>query len=90
MNTPAITLKIKSIFDWIASNVSTQKLYGLWMTDLVMGGSLLKILNGAPIISINKIIRLRERNIFFKFKYMKQYLTKIIPNKFDNKWLKSL
>ena len=25
------------------------------MTDLVMGGSLLKILNGAPIISINKI-----------------------------------
>ena len=55
MNTPAITLKIKSIFDWIASNVSTQKLYGLWMTDLVMGGSLLKILNGAPIISINKI-----------------------------------
>ena len=52
MNTPAITLKIKSIFDWIASNVSTQKLYGLWMTDLVMGGSLLKILNGAPITKI--------------------------------------
>ena len=25
------------------------------MTDLVMGGSLLKILNGAPIIRINKI-----------------------------------
>lgn len=51
----AMILKIKSILDWIASNVSTQKLYGLWITALVTGGSLLKILNGAPIISIKKI-----------------------------------
>ena len=48
MNTPAITLKIKSIFDWTASSVSTQKLYGLWIMDLVKGGNLLNILNGVP------------------------------------------
>ena len=51
----AMMLKIKSILFSIRLNVSTQKLYGLWIIDLVTGGSLLKILNGAPIISINKI-----------------------------------
>ena len=53
MNIYAMTLKIKSIFDWIASSVSTQKLYGLCITDLVIGGNLLKILKGIPIIKIN-------------------------------------
>ena len=46
----AMILKIKSILFSIRLNVSTQKLYGLWIIDLVTGGSLLKILNGAPII----------------------------------------
>ena len=46
----AIMLKIKSILFSIRLNVSTQKLYGLWIIDLVTGGSLLNILNGAPII----------------------------------------
>ena len=45
----AMMLKIKSILFSIRLNVSTQKLYGLWIIDLVTGGSLLKILNGAPI-----------------------------------------
>ena len=53
MNIYAMTLKIKSIFNWIASSVSTQKLYGLCKTDLVIGGNLLKILKGIPIIKIN-------------------------------------
>ena len=52
MNIAAITLKIRSILDSIRLNVSTQKLYGLWITDLVIGGSLLNILNGAPITKI--------------------------------------
>ena len=46
----AMILKIKSILFSIRLNVSTQKLYGLWIIDLVTGGSLLNILNGAPII----------------------------------------
>ncbi len=45
-------LKIKSIFDSIILNVSTQKLYGLKIKERVIGGSLLKILKGAPIIKI--------------------------------------
>ena len=52
MNKAAMKLKIKSILDSIRLNVSTQKLYGLWITDLVIGGSLLNILNGAPITKI--------------------------------------
>ena len=52
INIAAITLKIRSILDSIKLNVSIQKLYGLWITDLVIGGSLLKILNGAPITKI--------------------------------------
>ena len=32
MNKAAIVLKIKSILDSIILNVSTQKLYGLWIT----------------------------------------------------------
>ena len=46
----AMMLKIKSILFSIRLNVSTQKLYGLWIIDLVTGGSLPNILNGAPII----------------------------------------
>ena len=45
-------LKIRSILDSIILNVSTQKLYGLWITDWVIGGSLLNILKGAPITKI--------------------------------------
>ena len=52
MNKAATKLRIKSILDSIRLNVSTQKLYGLWITDLVIGGSLLNILNGAPITKI--------------------------------------
>ena len=52
MNRAAIVLKIKSILDSIILNVSTQKLYGLWIIDWVIGGSLLNILKGAPITKI--------------------------------------
>ena len=52
MNIAAIKLKIRSILDSIRLNVSTQKLYGLWITDRVIGGSLLNILNGVPITKI--------------------------------------
>ena len=68
----AIMLKIKSILFSIRLNVSTQKLYGLWIIDLVTGGSLLNILNGAPIIKTKR----RNGNdskkikIFFKEKFI--------------------
>ena len=52
MKKAAIVLKIRSILDSIRLNVSTQKLYGLWITERVIGGSLLKILNGAPTTKI--------------------------------------
>lgn len=68
----AIMLKIKSILFSIRLNVSTQKLYGLWIIDLVTGGSLLKILNGAPIIKI--IIR----NGTDKNKYINFFILEII------------
>ena len=48
----AMMLKIKSILFSIRLNVSTQKLYGLWIIDLVTGGSLLNILKGNPITKI--------------------------------------
>ena len=65
-------LKIRSILDSIILNVSTQKLYGLWIIDWVIGGSLLKILNGAPIIKI--IIR----NGTDKNKYINFFILEII------------
>ena len=68
----AIILKIKSILFSIRLNVSTQKLYGLWIIDLVTGGSLLNILNGAPIIKI--IIR----NGIDKNKYINFFILEII------------
>ena len=68
----AMILKIKSILFSIRLNVSTQKLYGLWIIDLVTGGSLLKILNGAPIIKI--IIR----NGTDKNKYINFFILEII------------
>lgn len=68
----AIMFKIKSILFSIRLNVSTQKLYGLWIIDLVTGGSLLKILNGAPIIKI--IIR----NGTDKNKYINFFILEII------------
>ena len=72
MNKAAIVLKIRSILDSIILNVSTQKLYGLWIIDWVIGGSLLNILNGTP------IIKTRSRNgndnikikIFLKEKFI--------------------
>ena len=68
----AIMLKIKSILFSIRLNVSTQKLYGLWIIDLVTGGSLLNILNGAPIIKTktrngNDIIKIKN---FLKEKFI--------------------
>lgn len=72
MNRAAIVLKIRSILDSIILNVSTQKLYGLWIIDWVIGGSLLKILNGAPIIKI--IIR----NGTDKNKYINFFILEII------------
>jgi len=68
----AMMLKIKSILFSIRLNVSTQKLYGLWIIDLVTGGSLLNILNGAPIIKI--IIR----NGTDKNKYINFFILEII------------
>ncbi len=68
----AMILKIKSILFSIRLNVSTQKLYGLWIIDLVTGGSLLNILNGAPIIKI--IIR----NGTDKNKYINFFILEII------------
>ena len=68
----AITLKIKSILASIRLNVSTQKLYGLWIIDLVIGGNLLNILNGVPIIKIsiiNGIDRINTK-LFFKEKFI--------------------
>ena len=72
MNKAAMKLKIKSILDSIRLNVSTQKLYGLWIIDLVIGGNLLNILNGAPIIKI--IIR----NGTDKNKYINFFILEII------------
>jgi len=68
----AITLKIKSILASIRLNVSTQKLYGLWIIDLVIGGNLLNILNGAPItkIRIRKGIDRINTKLFFKEKFI--------------------
>ena len=68
----AITLKIKSILASIRLNVSTQKLYGLWIIDLVIGGNLLNILNGVPItkIRIRKGIDKINIKLFFKEKFI--------------------
>lgn len=68
----AITLKIKSILASIRLNVSTQKLYGLWIIDLVIGGNLLNILNGAPItkIRIRKGIDRMNIKLFFNEKFI--------------------
>jgi len=68
----AITLKIKSILASIRLNVSTQKLYGLWIIDLVIGGNLLNILNGAPItkIRIRKGIDRINIKLFFNEKFI--------------------
>ena len=68
----AITLKIKSILASIRLNVSTQKLYGLWIIDLVIGGNLLNILNGAPIIKIRirKGIDRINIKLFFNEKFI--------------------
>ena len=68
----AITLKIKSILASIRLNVSTQKLYGLWIIDLVIGGNLLNILNGVPITKIrirNGIDRMNIK-LFFNEKFI--------------------
>ena len=72
MNKAAITLKIKSILASIRLNVSTQKLYGLWIIDLVIGGNLLNILNGVPITKIrirNGIDRINIK-LFFNEKFI--------------------
>ena len=68
----AITLKIKSILASIRLNVSTQKLYGLWIIDLVIGGNLLNILNGVPItkIRIRKGIDRINIKLFFNEKFI--------------------
>ena len=68
----AITLKIKSILASIRLNVSTQKLYGLWIIDLVIGGNLLNILNGVPItkIRIRKGIDKINIKLFFNEKFI--------------------
>lgn len=79
MNKAAMKLKIKSILDSIRLNVSTQKLYGLWITDLVIGGSLLNILNGAPITKIksrNGMDRIKIK-LFLIEKFITLYIDSI-------------
>lgn len=79
MNKAAMKLKIKSILDSIKLNVSTQKLYGLWITDLVIGGSLLNILNGAPITKIksrNGMDRIKIK-LFLIEKFITLYIDSI-------------